>query len=100
MTDRTPCSVPYCRRTCRTRWAGMEWICDRHWRTVDRATRQRLARAKRELKTFHLRRARLRDSDPARFDRLALVRERLRRRLDCCWDECRREAIEAAAGIG
>lgn len=32
--DRTPCSVPFCRRTVKGRWAY--WMCAAHWRLVDR----------------------------------------------------------------
>ena len=35
MTGRTPCSIAFCRRTTKGRWAY--WMCPDHWRLVDRS---------------------------------------------------------------
>lgn len=90
MTDRLPCLVPHCRRTCRQEPDPVdiegqtfnlmdEWICARHWPLVPAATRRLYSAAKRRLRKF-------------RTKKCAAVASRL-------WRRCKREAIERAAGI-
>jgi hypothetical protein len=77
--------VPFCRRTTRERYH--EWICGRHWPTVDRRFRRRLSRLRRIAI-----RARDRLHDRATFDRALAL-------FDVTWERCKRQAIERAAGI-
>lgn len=79
MTDRLPCIVPFCRRTAP---AGIysEIICAPHWRMVGHRTKWLYAAVKRRLRRV--------PTDDAR-----------RRQRDRVWARCKREAIEAAAGI-
>lgn len=34
--DRTPCLVPFCRRTSKRQGQDDEWICSKHWQAVPR----------------------------------------------------------------
>jgi len=47
VADRTPCAVPFCRKTTKGGGPGYEWICADHWRHADRGLRRRYAAAQR-----------------------------------------------------
>lgn len=93
MTSRSPCLVPFCRRTTK---GDHEWICDKHWPAVPKSWRRHLS--------LIVRRYRKRFGDNAYWaypagspDRLEAVRlSRLWRKM---WERCKRRAIEAAAGV-
>lgn len=98
MTDRIPCVVPYCRRTASAfKFEGCtEIICGKHWRMASATARRRHSKLARAY--------------PRRFgengfweypsgsaDRLAAVK--LARIETKAWARCKKQAIEAAAGI-
>lgn len=92
--DRTPCCVPYCRRS--TKHSYSEWICSVHWPAVPKRLKRRLSLFKRRYRqrygntAWHL--------YPAGSDnRIGAVRvDRLIRKV---WAACKKAAIESAAGI-
>lgn len=52
MSERINCIVPGCRRS--TGWRGRrhsQWLCARHWKTVDRALREHHKRNNRRWRT-------------------------------------------------
>lgn len=84
MTMRIPCCVPFCHGSRGDRknqpvCEGMEWICSKHWRLVSRKTKRLRSAARRRFK-----------ARPGHADRADAI----------IWARCKREAIEAAAGIG
>lgn len=76
MTDRIPCCVPFCKRTRQAipELFLVEWICGEHWRMTSPLWRRRFFKAK---KAQH---------------RSWLVRQ--------IWTRLKKQAIEAAGGIG
>lgn len=117
---RLPCCVPFCRATRGDRKGdplvpGMEWICSKHWRHVDRRTKRfkRLAE-KVERKTNAECEAIEREAQRCaaehgggvhvdiieRFNAAAERRDRARAACDRAWERCKRIATEAAVGIG
>ena len=98
---RIPCCVPFCRRTAAAeKFAGCdEIICGKHYRTVRKKVRRFYSLVWRRIN-------RERARGPAEFwkrppgspERIRLVR--LERRAERIWERIKREAIEAAAGIG
>ena len=85
MTARTPCCVPFCRRTTANIFYR-EWICPDHWREVSltaRVDKRKWARIAKRVVTVH---------HPRYLGRIFA-------RADAAWERCKREAIEAAAGI-
>lgn len=89
---RLSCVVPFCRHTVGQRKGqppiveGAEWVCGQHWRHVSRHTKRRLARLRR-LK------------ERARQLGRQSVFEHLVRQGALVWEDAKRQAIEAAAGI-
>ncbi|GLK86629.1 hypothetical protein [Ancylobacter defluvii] len=83
------CCVPFCRAARGDRKgdplsAHMEWICSRHWQSVSKRLKRRRSKLRRLL---------ARTNDPAR-------RLRINEADNRAWAACKREAIEAAGGIG
>lgn len=80
---RTPCCVPFCRRTKATEQLAArghdEWICADHWRAVPAGLRHLKAAISRRMR---------RSPTHARAHALARV-----------WGQCKRAAIEAAGGL-
>lgn len=98
MVDRLSCCVPFCRRT--TKGNFREWICAKHWPLVPRALKAEWREAKRKTRRIVARKPSYREwwtLPPGSSDRLAAIR--LWRKLDQCWERCKRAAIEGAAGI-
>lgn len=94
MTDRTPCCVPFCRRSCKGQWS--DWICGPHWMAVPARVRRIKYRA------FRRYRRRFGDNGwwhypPGSPDRLEALR--LERLCNWAWSLCKKMAIERAAGI-
>ncbi len=58
---RTPCSIPFCRRTIKGRWAF--FICGVHWRLVDRD----LKRLRTKLRQRYERRGEVRATDGGHY---------------------------------
>jgi hypothetical protein len=84
MSDRLPCLVPFCRRTCKFSLGFDEWICGPHWRAVSSEAKAFRRAANRRLrKATHVGRA------------IGPYQYRARR----AWERCKAEAIERAAGI-
>ncbi len=80
---RAQCAVPFCGRT--TGRAHDEWICGDHWKLVSHDTRRRIA----------LHRRRFHKGGASETDK-----NRAHHFFWSYWDRAKREAIEAAAGIG
>ena len=80
--DRIPCCVPFCKRTAsKERFPHAdEIICGKHWRAVGRRTKWLYRAVRRKLKRW--------PNDEHYHD----ISSRN-------WQVCRREAIEAAAGL-
>ncbi len=101
MSARIACIVPFCGRTAPAeKYAGCEIICAKHWRMISRQTRAFKASAERRHRKFLRRRKMaLAQGDLAR--QLVLARALDRTHAAClrAWNDCRREAIEAAMGI-
>ena len=76
---RTKCVLPFCRRTTHADWD--EWICAEHWRGVRRRTRWLHFAIRRKVKR-----------DPGLDPRFAEMRRQN-------WRRCKRQALEAAAGL-
>lgn len=104
MVDRLQCCVPYCRRSMRNDEGYSEWICGKHWPLVPRALKSRKRQLNRRVKRLK----RMWDNDPvaqARIEgsgRYLKYRRTLQRAYQAsyaAWEECKRAAIEAAAGI-
>jgi hypothetical protein len=82
MTNRLQCCVPFCRRTIKRegRPDFAEWICGKHWRLLPQKRRKVYGRVMKAWRRY-------RSADGvARADRL--------------WFRLKRQAIEAAGGIG
>lgn len=79
MSDRTPCLVPFCRRTRKSLPDRPEWICGVHWPRTDRRLRRLIRKVRR-------RRERV-DSD-----RLYALHVKL-------WEKLKQQAIERAVGL-
>lgn len=81
---RIGCCVPFCRHTRANPGSDgvfmSEWICGDHWRPLPKARRRVYGRLKRAWRRFH------REGDGERCDRV--------------WNRLKRQAIEAAGGIG
>lgn len=98
MSDRLRCIVPYCRRT--TKAEFREWVCAKHWTVVPKALRRAYRTAMRRARKIVGRRPeyreywKLRPGSPERLSAVAMWR-----RVDGCWERCKRAAIEAAVGI-
>ncbi|WP_226576432.1 hypothetical protein [Acuticoccus sediminis] len=100
MTDRTPCAVPFCRRSRGIRKGetrpAEEWICGDHWTLVSKHLRRRFAKFSR------LYRRRFGDvafwtfpaGSPKRIEAVKITR--LWRES---WERCKRQAVERAMGI-
>lgn len=90
---RLHCLVPFCRRTRGQRKGeppirpGKEWICGVHWRHVSRFKKRHRARLLRLIRKAE------------KLNRTS-VETHLRDRFLSLWAEMKREAIEAAGGIG
>lgn len=100
MADRLPCCAPFCRRTMRNDKGFIEWLCQKHWALVPRSTKAAYRTAKKRARAVLRRKPEYREywTFPAGSPgRLSAVR--MWRRLDQAWDNCKREAIERAAGI-
>lgn len=95
--DRTPCLVPFCRRTTKLRYKGEEWICSVHWPQVPTRLRRRkywlFRRYRRLFGSNHYF-----AYPPGSPNRLAAVR--LDRLCLQAWNACKKAAIERATGIG
>lgn len=96
---RIPCVVPFCRRTAdATKFgADCEIICGKHWRMAPATWRRR------KSKLHRMYRQRFGDRGYWEFPagspkRIGAVK--LDRLCRASWDQCKRAAIEAAAGIG
>lgn len=92
---RIPCVVPFCRRTAKDKGEGFtEVICAKHWRPIDARLRRRYKAMQRAVQPFL-------DVDPDTLsaDKAAEVHRSIRR-LDVWWELMKRQAIEAALGIG
>lgn len=91
---RSPCLVPFCRRT--TKGEGFQWICSNHWPNVPRPLKATLSKCRRDY------RRQFGDnpywSYPAGSEkRLAAVdADRAFRKA---WDECKAAALDAAVGL-
>lgn len=83
--SRKPCCVPFCRRTTK-RTDCTEWVCGKHWRSVDAGRRRSYAALNRSY-----RRAIARGDWPE-------VR-RINGEGYIMWGELKAEAIEAAVGL-
>lgn len=90
---RIGCCVPFCRRTAKA-GDSTEIICGKHWRAADR----RLTRA---YKRLHRALNRAMDRDPESLTEQELSRVRARLGVaDAMWAKIKRQAIEAAVGLG
>lgn len=99
MTDRTPCCVPFCRRTTKA-GAFSEWICGKHWALVSKRTKRWRRLADRLLARSDSRFNRQYAAQGCTWTEPQLQRVDAARRLaNAGWQRCKREAIEAAAGI-
>lgn len=96
---RVACCVPYCRRT-RKPSGFMEWICSKHWAGVSRRTKQR-----KKANSRFVRRELRRNPMAAEYWKLPpgsqarIKAVRMWGLADAIWNDCKREAIERAAGL-
>lgn len=67
MTARTPCCIPFCRRSCGD--AYEEWICGKHWSTTSKRLRS----------IYHKRKRRWTKGDHSQGPKLSRIWERLKR---------------------
>lgn len=51
MRERTPCVIAGCGRSTKRRARAAQWICGKHWRCVDTATKARWREVKRALRS-------------------------------------------------
>lgn len=98
-TDRTPCIVPFCRRTAPAdRYPGEEIICAKHWRMVPHRTRRLHSLALRRRRAAERAYTSTDDPDRRREHMMQVLRyQRLFERISA---RVRSAAIEAAGGIG
>lgn len=99
MNGRIPCCVPFCRRTTQ---AGQfsEWICGKHWALVSKRTKRWRRTADRLLARSNARFNRQYDEQGCTWTEPQLRRVDAARDLaKAGWQRCKREAIEAAAGL-
>ena len=111
---RIPCCVPFCRRTCRCDGTFSEWICGNHWCSVSKRAKAFKRRAfvahRAAVERYEAADERLRAGmlpgglipnhlvDAGR--EAVRVMWRARARASRAWERCKRQAIEAAGGIG
>lgn len=107
MTHRIRCCVPFCRRTidpAKLEVGHTEWICEKHWRTVPRAIKQRRRQVKRRIAQLQRmwlsdQRGRKRWDEGARYTRYCWTITRAYQADHSVWDSCKAAAIEAAGGL-
>lgn len=114
MTGRIPCCVPFCRRTISV-GRFSEWICGPHWRLVGKRARRfkrltekawRIAKAECEaieIEGYEFAKAHGGGVLQSIIDRFGAASDRQARKsaqADRAWKRCKREAIEAAGGLG
>lgn len=98
--DRIACCVPFCRRTTEA-GAFREWICGKHWRLVSSRTKRWRRRADRLAARADARFSQEYSGQGGTWTEAQLNRTRAAKRLAIAgWERCKREAIEAAMGIG
>lgn len=97
MTERIQCCVPFCKRTARAKgFPGEEIICGKHWMMVSKPTRRFQKRALRKAVAFMETYPDPADVPPALQDyAIRLIKISLK-----AWERVKKEAIEAAGGIG
>lgn len=104
MVDRLSCCVPFCRRTLRNEKGYGEWICAKHWPLVPRSMKRRRRQQVRRVKKLkhmwvHDPEFQARIENSGRYLKYCAALQRAYQASYAAWDECKRAAIEAAAGI-
>lgn len=98
---RIACLVPFCRRTgAAERFEGEEIICGRHWRAISREAKAVRARVNRCWNRTCARYEAIEAKQGALTPVQLLVVRGAFGRVQRAWGRCKREAIEAAGGIG
>lgn len=86
---RTPCCVPFCRRSTAGRWKG--FICGPHWRLVDRDLKQLRSRLRRRF---------MKRGEVVTIPRgWRFLTDRAARIENGIWRRMVRQAIERATGV-
>lgn len=94
------CCVPFCRRTTAA-GAFREWVCGKHWRLVSPRTKRWRRRADRLAARADARFSQQYMQQGCTWTEAQLARALAARGLAIAgWERCKREAIEAAMGIG
>ncbi|MGV7034899.1 hypothetical protein [Methylobacterium symbioticum] len=98
MSARTRCIVPFCGCTAATAriHPSTEWICQRHWRLVPRATKARWWQVKHRRRRIW---RRLGDSRVITKPGPLTIWNTANRLCARTWERCKAEAIEMAGGI-
>jgi len=93
------CCVPYCRRA-RKANGSAEWICSVHWPMVSKRTKRRRALQRRFTRREVRRNPMVREYWKMKAGSPERIRAvRMWQLADQLWDRCKREVIEAAAGL-
>lgn len=100
MADRLGCCIPFCKRTYANPEGYAEWICPKHWRMVHRETRKAHIAYRKKIEEVFKRHPEYREYwtlAPGSNGRL--IANRMRRKHDLLWGNCKKEAMEGGAGI-